>query len=422
MFRHRHRSHPVWQALCLLVLAGCTSTVPAHVAARKQAIAPTPSPAAAAADRTDEDRADDAEPFAVHALYVLPSDAKDRKLDTDGTITRSIEAMDRWIKQQTGGATLRFDRYKGKPDVTFLRLRRTDADLTSAGVDAISQLHLAVAAAGFNDPRKIYLYYYEGGAGVPKDIAGVTDVNASCLFLGNAGELPDDGQDMSGVDIAVLHELMHAQDLVPTCAPHVSDDGAHTTDDPADLMAPAHGKSDRGRDIKLDPGHDDWYEANNPGCPDLAESMYLDPMPDAVLPLQWRPLVASLPDSASGAPQPPAVRDAKTGEELIVTGLQIAETPQDTYTLRVQATGMQHFEGGSAGLSLDDQRPRWFVPLNGSGNLEVFASLPRHITVHPTIWVSHGPIDAVDHLVFPLGVSVDGTKPVASAITVASTP
>jgi hypothetical protein len=45
----------------------------------------------------------------------------------------------------------------------------------------------------------------------------------------------------------------------------------------------------------LDEGRDDYFDAANPSCPDLARSVFLDPLPArAELPPRWPPAPASV--------------------------------------------------------------------------------------------------------------------------------
>ena len=78
-------------------------------------------------------RRDDIAGPQIHALYVLPSDATDRRLDTNGTIAASVANWQRWLRGQTFNNGLRLDTSAGGLDVTFVRLGRTDAQLASRG-------------------------------------------------------------------------------------------------------------------------------------------------------------------------------------------------------------------------------------------------------------------------------------------------
>ena len=69
----------------------------------------------------------------------------------------------------------------------------------------------------------------------------------------------------------MIHEVLHALGFVPTCAPHHTSAG-HVSDSPADLM---YAGSAPWTPSTLDLGHDDYYDAQVPGCLDLATSPYL---------------------------------------------------------------------------------------------------------------------------------------------------
>lgn len=61
--------------------------------------------------------------FAIRCLYVLPSDGDDRGLADDGTLCKSVAAMQTWFYQQTG-CRLRF---LSEPILT-VRLTEDDAE------------------------------------------------------------------------------------------------------------------------------------------------------------------------------------------------------------------------------------------------------------------------------------------------------
>src|SRR5687768_6880593 len=88
---------------------------------------------AGAAERATADRTDEIPDDQVHLLYVLPADGQDRSLDVDGTIGRSFEVAQGWLRGQTGGRALRLDVSGGEADVTFFRMSATDADVASKG-------------------------------------------------------------------------------------------------------------------------------------------------------------------------------------------------------------------------------------------------------------------------------------------------
>lgn len=136
-------------------------------------------------------------------------------------------------------------------------------------------------ASGFNDASKIYAVYYDGtstyscgGGAWPPLIVG----NAGALYLrstvpGFVCYAPSASHSgLQIMDFAMLHELMHTLGFVPTCAPHHTRAG-HVSDSPTDLM---YAGDEPWRPSVLDVAHDDYYAAHIGGCPDFAESPFLE--------------------------------------------------------------------------------------------------------------------------------------------------
>src|SRR5262245_21625523 len=104
--------------------------------------------------RATTDRPDDRPGLQVHMIYALPSDGIDRGFDTDGSIENSVDAFQRWLSSQAGGRAMRFDTFQGQVDVTFLRMRVSDAEIAARGSLALEAIDPEVTAAGFNLPGK----------------------------------------------------------------------------------------------------------------------------------------------------------------------------------------------------------------------------------------------------------------------------
>jgi hypothetical protein len=85
------------------------------------------------------------------------------------------------------------------------------------------------------------------------------------------------------IELATLHELMHAQGAVPRCAPHWT--VGHVGDDPTDLM---YAGSAPWRPATVDVGNDDYWGHGGEDCVDLLRSAFLTPTPvDPLLPPGW---------------------------------------------------------------------------------------------------------------------------------------
>ena len=108
--------------------------VAAGVALALLASASSSSAAPDALPRATADRRDDVTGPQVHALYVLPSDGADRRLDANGTIAASFANWQAWVREQTFNNGIRLDTSGGELDVTFVRLSRTDAQLAARGL------------------------------------------------------------------------------------------------------------------------------------------------------------------------------------------------------------------------------------------------------------------------------------------------
>lgn len=231
---------------------------------------------ATALDRSVEDRPDEQLGPEVHVVYVTPADGPDRSFDTNGQIATSVSTWNGWFRQHADGAALRIDTFNGEPDISFLRLNRTREQVL------ISEPYAAIVgelqARGFNDQSKVYAVYYDG-----ESIAGTAGFCGqgsppmAITYLGECnwfqGALRPDA-----FDLAMLHELLHAFDVVPSCAPHYL--GGHVTEDNRDIMYSGGRAGPKDwPNLTLDPGRDDYFGTTIPGCPDLADSDFLTTRP-----------------------------------------------------------------------------------------------------------------------------------------------
>jgi hypothetical protein len=247
--------------------------------------------------RSTADRTDDFPGYQIHVMYVLPSDATDTNLDTNGAIASSVAAAQKWFVAQTRGTRrLRFDTSNGQLDISFFRLARTDAAIAGFGAYVRDQIQSEINAAGFNHPEKIYAVYYGGsstyacgGGAWPPTLPG----NVVALYLRGRppGSRPCTGNglatsaDLPGYwEFSLIHEFFHTLGAVADCAPHHTRAG-HVSDDPRDLMyagdKPWHPST-------LDAGNDDYFN-HSTACLDVAKSVFIDPVSaDAVAPPGWK--------------------------------------------------------------------------------------------------------------------------------------
>ena len=233
------------------------------------------------------DRTDQVSGSQIHIMYVLPDDGIDRSLDLDGTLRNTVGSFQNWLAGQTGGRNLRVDIFDGQLDITFVRLNRSNAAMTSYGAFVRDSIEKDLALAGFNNPNKIYAVYYDGGStfacgggawppALPGQVAamylqGAPPGAAPC----NANPFASSSTAPPGyVEFAMLHEVMHTMGFIGMNAPNHTLSG-HVSDSPTDLMyagtlpwAPS----------VLDFGGDDYFGGSlPPGVLDLAASLYLLP-------------------------------------------------------------------------------------------------------------------------------------------------
>jgi hypothetical protein len=250
--------------------------------------------AACGGDHSDDETATPSAPsgpVVVRPLYVLPSDAVDRGLVVNGTLDRSLAAMQAWLKSQTGGPQLRI--HPGT--ITTVRLAQTDAALAASGAYVRDRIEEGLRGLGYTDPLTVYAVWYEGtnttacasGAWPPELIAHVAAVYLRAHYEDvdcAANSFSADGVQPEYPDYSMLHEILHTIGLVATCAPHHTRSG-HTSDGEKDLMWAGDGQW---QPSVLDVGHDDYYKTGRSDCADLSRSALLDPLPpDAEAPPGW---------------------------------------------------------------------------------------------------------------------------------------
>ncbi len=238
--------------------------------------------------RVFADLQDDQPGYQVHFIYAVPAGGGDRAFDRNGDIERSVQSLQQWLSGQTGGRTLRVDSAGGRVDVTFLRLRETNAEMLRLGPSIADSIEGELVASGFDNPYKFYAVYFDGESGFscgeapwPPDRVGSLAVvylkgqpfgGEPCAAKGFTTDVASPGV----LEFGMLHEILHGFGIVPRCAPNQALSG-HLAGDPEDLMfiggaswKPAH----------LDRNHTDYFSHNRSGCPDLGRSVFLSGSPD----------------------------------------------------------------------------------------------------------------------------------------------
>ena len=215
------------------------------------------------------DRPDEVTGRQVHAIYVIPKDGRDRRLDVDGTLQAALWASQDWLAGAAGGRSLRMDTFRGRFDISFLRSSRSAADLRDQHLRIVNALQSDLRSAGFTrDARKVALVLYDGPMTDGDILCGVAlgRVSLPRIALVNVrdpgcGELAPGGQ-FSHRHKTIPHEVFHAAGAVPDSAPNEDGDG-HSTD-PKDIM---YGHTLPAREVEallVDPGHDDYWNDVRP--------------------------------------------------------------------------------------------------------------------------------------------------------------
>jgi hypothetical protein len=226
------------------------------------------------------------ESYAIEPLYVLPRDGSDRGRAVDGTISRSISAMQGWFAEKTGGTRFRFV----DGGIPTVRIRETDADIASRGAAVRDRVEELLHDEGYDDPRRLYAVWYEGtstfscgGGAWPPTLIG----HVAALYLQGRYDGVDCAQDRFSSDgttveineLKMLHEILHTLGFVAENAPNHTLSG-HTSDSPQDLMYAGRPGPPFWDPSELDVGHDDYYRTGRGDIPDLSRSVFLDPLPD----------------------------------------------------------------------------------------------------------------------------------------------
>jgi hypothetical protein len=273
--------------------ASCTAHATWRIVAASEPTGPLPTtaPASCAIARASVDRVDDVTGHQVHLIYAVPSDGLDLELDRRGQIATSLDRVQQYLRERLDGSAFRLDTCDGKLDITFLRLSRPAAEYAAMRSAFVQGLELELDRHGFSWGQKLFVVVWSGlaqwarldvGCGGDAGYHGVAVVyrfgigGETCPPI--ASELP-----IGEPDTGLAHEIIHLLGLPAACGANV-DEGGHVADDPADLM---YGRGHTTADV-IDAAHDDYYRHGIAGCPDLARSAFLDPLPaHPELPQGW---------------------------------------------------------------------------------------------------------------------------------------
>jgi hypothetical protein len=220
-------------------------------------------------------------------MYVLPSDGVDRNLDTDGTIIRTLSSIQRWFAGQTGGRHLRLDMSDDAVDITFARIGRTDAAMTSYGDFIRDTLEKELVAGGHSSPNTMLLVYYDGGhqsrcgsAATPPALVGpvgaifLKGLAASAFPCANNPIAATPWAAPTYIEFTAAHEALHLLGIVSAGAPDFNN--YHVDNDPTDLM---YAGALPWRPATLDVTKTNYYTSTSlpGGITNFSSSAYLTP-------------------------------------------------------------------------------------------------------------------------------------------------
>lgn len=273
----------------------------------------TGPPTLRAQARSTADRADSTRnPNQLHLLYVVAMDRQDHQLDRRGILGDSAERALRWLEAQTG-RTVRLDRYRGAPDVSFVRLDATDREIRRHE-DPVGFVEWQLVERGLLRPGKLYAAYFEGhfddcaAAAQPPALLG----QVALLAIGD----PRCGPPLevsTGVDhweLTLIHEVFHLLGAVAPSSPHADSSGHLLDNTMKDLMT--SGSWDP-PDLLVDRSQDDYWGHGSSDFVDISLSVFLEPSaPGAELPPAW-PLQRLTPLARVPQPQPVSDSEASIG-------------------------------------------------------------------------------------------------------------
>ena len=215
-----------------------------------------------------------------HLVYMIPKDGTDRQLDTSGAIENSWRSGERWFVAKTGRRK-HVDTYQGRVDVTFVRLEKTEAQVSFSPFDAIRE---GLRNAGFDVSRpqqRKFRVYYDARA---EATCGAADFGGSVgiIFLRvcDSDKLASSSTAPPGfLEFAGEHEDAHTLGAVHPGAPHyeaVCSNGGHVNDSPNDLMWCG---PDPWTPSMVDIGGDDYFDPDKDKIPagvtNIADSPFL---------------------------------------------------------------------------------------------------------------------------------------------------
>jgi hypothetical protein len=233
----------------------------------------------------------------VHAIWAIPSDGTDTFATGAAKIADDVTSLTAWWAGQDPTRVPRLDQATFTTgtclDISSVKLPDPGSTFAGdAGTD-FDRLANDLASAGFDNPYKRYLVYYDGPA-VDATTCGVGggsfDSGPAFAFVFTHDCL---GPPAVFTDSVATHELLHALGALPTGAPNACTpatnpvgpvaDAAHPCDSTTDVLYPLNSGTPLAQQV-LDYGHDDYYA--HPGTwIDVQDSLWLHRLDQPQFPL-----------------------------------------------------------------------------------------------------------------------------------------
>jgi hypothetical protein len=231
----------------------------------------------------------------------VPRDSADRFAQVASAIATDIGAIGQWWRGQDPTRAPRFDLAgfacsgAGSLDISDVELPHPTAYYNQASVPRIQLLRDDLLAAGFDDPRKKYLVYYDQAQPASGSDCGAAYVNAqrggphgyAAVYIApnlesttpgrGCGSIESNGVRGGYLAVVAAHELLNelgALDPATPGPPHrCAGDQFHPCDNSLDVLAPTPTASTLSTAI-LDYGRDDYY-AHSGAWWDVQDSSWL---------------------------------------------------------------------------------------------------------------------------------------------------
>ena len=220
--------------------------------------------------RYRENRPDERYGRNIHIFYVLAKDTPDRGYDTNGKIFHTVKTAQTWLYNRSNRDKVNFDTAGGQLDITFIRLDKNAAELTTGNY--FNKVSNAVTAGANFSPSRYSVVFYDAPIAMNSCLYGnnrtmILNLNSTTNSVCRSSF----GNRTFGLwEYGVARSVVSSQSLVDSCAPHFRSPNS-VSDDNTDLMSDRLGTRLPSR---LDSAHDDYYKAfgSTSSCRDLNTS------------------------------------------------------------------------------------------------------------------------------------------------------